>query len=388
MKLPNHYLKPFFLAMAVSPVILVSSCQSDSSSAGSADPATTASLPARPVLRLQAEQPEKTVQLPGELKSYEAVNIYPNTEGFVKEVKVDRGSAVKKGQVLAVLDAPEVNAQLAEAQARLQAANAQVAEAQAAHDSNRDTYERILATSQTAGAVSANELLRHKNQMEAAASKLAAARSNHQAAKAYHQAVAELRNYLTIRAPFDGIITERNVHPGALVGKGGEQGGKPLFRLEDNRTLRLELAVPEAYAGELIQSKELTFRVNAFPGQEFKGQLSRSAGSLQTATRTEMIEMDVDNREGLLKPGMYANVRLQVSRAVPAFYVPGSAVVSSLENTFVIRVQSDTTAKVPVRKGDQVGDKVEVFGNLANGDVILERANEEIKDGERVSLGL
>ncbi len=101
-----------------------------------------------------------------------------------------------------------------------------------------------------------------------------------------------------------------------------------------------------------------------------------------------MIELDVDNKEGLLKPGMYANVRLQVSRAVPAFYVPGSAVVSSQENTFVIKVQSGTTARVPVRKGDMVGDKVEVFGNLANGDVILERANEEIKDGERVSIRL
>jgi membrane fusion protein, multidrug efflux system len=301
---------------------------------------------------------------------------------------VDRGLQVKKGQVLAILDAPEVNAQLAEAQARLQAAASQVAEAEATYESGKDTYDRILATSQTAGAVSANELLRHKNQMEASASKLAASRSNHQAAKAYAQAVAELRNYLTIRAPFDGVITERNVHPGALVDKGGASGGKPMFRLEDNRTLRLELAVPEAYAGELINNKELTFRVNAFPGQEFKGQLSRSAGSLQTTTRTEMIEVDVDNQEGLLKPGMYANVRLQVSRAVPAFYVPGSAVVSSLEKTFVIRVQSDTTAKVPVRKGDMVGDRVEVFGNLANGDVILERANEEIREGERVTTGL
>lgn len=374
------------MTMTVLPVVMLGSCNTNSSPAASAPAGeNTMTLPARQVVRLQAEQPEKTVQLPGELKSYEVVNIYPKIVGFVKEVKVDRGSQVKKGQVLAVLDAPEVNAQLAEAQAKLQAAASQVAEAQANHESSKDTYERILATSKTVGAVSASELLRNRNQMEAGASKLAAAQSNHQAASAYHQAVAELRNYLTIKAPFDGIITERNVHPGALVDKGGEPEGKPLFRLEDNRTLRLELAVPEAYAGEIINNKELIFRVNAFPGQEFKGQLSRSAGSLQTATRTEMIEVDVDNREGLLKPGMYANVRLQMSRAAPAFYVPGSAVVSSLENTFVIRVQSDTAARVPVRKGDLVGDRVEVFGKLAEGDVILERANEEIRNGEKVT---
>lgn len=381
----NSCKKAALVALSGVSIFFMGSCNSQPSPAASAsDRENATALPERPVVRLQAEHVEKAVQLPGELKSFEAVSIYPKTEGFVKEVKVDRGSQVKKRQVLAVLDAPEVNAQLAEAQARLQAAASQVAEVQANYDSDKDTYERIQATAKTAGTVSPSELLRHKNQTEAGASKLAAARSNHQAAKAYQQAVAELRNYLTIRAPFGGVITERNIHPGALVGKGGASEGKPLFRLEDNRTLRLELAVPEAYAGEIINNKKLTFRVNAFPGQEFTGQLSRSAGSLQTATRTEMIELDVDNKQGLLKPGMYANVQLQVSRAVPAFYVPGSAVVSSQENTFVIKVQSDTTARVPVRKGDLVGDKVEVFGDLANGDVILARANEEIKDGERV----
>ncbi|MGA0557262.1 efflux RND transporter periplasmic adaptor subunit [Larkinella sp. VNQ87] len=183
-------------------------------------------------------RPSKQIVLPGELKPWNRVSLYAKVKGFIRDVRVDRGSVVRKGQVLAVLDAPEVLSELSQAQAQLQAQEAAINEQMARFRASRLTYNRLVQTSKVEGAVSLHELDQAQARMQADSATVAVATGNIQASRSNYQTKKELRQYLTIVAPFDGVITERNVSAGALVGA-GDSNAKPLFVLEDSRTLRL-----------------------------------------------------------------------------------------------------------------------------------------------------
>src|SRR5262245_17913284 len=181
------------------------------------------------VVRVVSKAVERQVNLPGEFQPYLAVPIFAKVTGFVKHVNVDRGSAVKHGQLLATLEAPEMLAQLAEAQSKAQAIELQRAEAEAKLASAQSTYERLKAASATPGVVAENDVIVAQKAVEAAQAIAHSYDNSIKAARAQVQAVRDLDQYLQIKAPFDGIITERNVHPGALVGPGS--GSTPLLRL-------------------------------------------------------------------------------------------------------------------------------------------------------------
>src|SRR2546427_6245911 len=198
------------------------------------------------VVRVTAKSVERQVKLPGEFRPYLAVSLYAKVAGFVRRVDVDRGSTVRHGQLLATLEAPEMQAQIVEAESKAQAIELQRTEAVAKLAGAQSTYDRLKAASATPGVVAENDVIVAQKTVEAAQALARSYDDSIKAAKAQAQAVRDLGQYLQIKAPFDGIIIERNVHPGALVGPGS---GAPLFRLHQLSRLRLVVAVPGALTG-------------------------------------------------------------------------------------------------------------------------------------------
>ncbi|QRR02101.1 efflux RND transporter permease subunit [Dyadobacter sandarakinus] len=332
---------------------------------------------------VQSLQPAKEVALPGELKPWNKVFIYPKVKGFVKHLHVDRGSMVRKGQVLAMLEAPEVMSELSQAKAQLIAAQAALQQTTTRYKVSTSTYNRMVRTNHTEGAVSLNELDVSRAKAQADSSAMAVAQGNVEAAKSFMETKSELARYLTVTAPFDGIITERNISPGALVGP-GESGAKPLFILEDNTKLRLTLAIPENLSGTVPAKGMINFTVSASPEKIYKAVFARSSRTLSEENRSMMTEFDVDNRSHELKAGMYAQVRLNTERSSKTLFVPTTAVVSSSEQVFVIRDKNKKAEWVTVKTGNVVDTLVEVFGNLHEGDAIVKKASEEVRNGQNL----
>jgi RND family efflux transporter MFP subunit len=324
---------------------------------------------------------DKTVTIPGDLGAFMAVNLHSRVSGFVESMTVDRGSWVKKGQVLGTLSAPELRAQRAEANAKLQAVRAQQAESQAKMIAAQSSFERLKAASATPGVVAGNDLEIAERGLEAARAQVEAVKSGVAAAESALKAVSELESYLRIVAPFDGVISERNVHPGSLVGP----AGGAMLRLEQVSRLRLTVPVPEAYVGAIARGASVKFAVSAFPGQTFDGVVARPSHSLDVKTRSMLVELDVANEKLALSPGMFAEVRWPVSRANASLFVPASAVVRTSERQFVIRVRDGAAEWVDVRRGEASGALLEVFGDLRAGDVVVRRGNDEIRPGTRIA---
>ena len=317
-----------------------------------------------PVFILKADTVKKTVELPAELIPYESADLFAKVQGFVHAMKVDMGDHVKKGQTLAVIEAPEVNSRFAESEAALQAAKAKWA-------SSRDNYERLYRASQakTPGIVAPVDLERSRNLMLADSATYVAAGRQSQSYKA-------VSGYLYITAPFDGVITARKADPGALVGTNAM-----LLTIQNNRTLRLRTAVPEIYTAAGSHSKNIDFRVDAYPTQRFKATLSRKSATIDPATRTELWEFQVDNSDQLLKAGAFAYVKIPLERGNSSFIVPFTAVVTTQEKKFVIRVSQGKAEWVDVRQGMTVDAGIEIFGNIAVGDTLLKKGTDERKPG-------
>lgn len=322
-----------------------------------------ASAPSKPVnaseletVQVEAQVIHAKTLLQGELLPFEAVALYARTQGFVESIAVDRGSPVKAGQVLARISAPELQAQRTEAESKAHAEEV--------------TQKRLRAASATLGAVSKQEIDQADATWRASTSRVAALRA--------------MEQYLVIKAPFDGVVTERGVHPGALVGPPASASTPPLLRVEQVARLRLTVAVPESYASAVKQGAVADFAVRSWPREKFHAQVQRIAHSLDAKTRTMAVELDVDNKDGRLAPGMFAQVEWSLARTVPSLLVPPPSIVRTTERTFVDRVRNGVVEQVPVQLGVTAGERVEVFGALNAGDVILKRGREELATGSRV----
>ena len=334
------------------------------------------------------EQPlDVTLSLPGELTPFQTVALYSRVTGFVKTIAVDRGSRVRAGQQLATLEAPELVAQKSEAQSKVQSAEAQLAAVRSKAEATASTYERLKAASATPGVVAGNDVVLAQKAVEADQSQIAAAVQNVEAARQALKSVSDMEGYLRISAPFSGVVTERNVHPGALVGPTGGPGtATPIVRIVESNRLRLVIPVPEAYTAGVTNGTSLTFTVAAYPGQTFTGTVSRISQSVDVATRTMAVELDVNNADGRLAPGTFCQVKWPVRRTAPSLLVPSGSVASTTGRTFVIRVRAGRTEWVDVKTGLTSGPLVEVFGDLQPGDEIAARGTDELKAGASVHV--
>ena len=343
----------------------------------------TAQTPPVDLVRVVSKAVERQVKLPGEFQPYLAVPIYARVTGFVQQVHVDRGSAVKRGQLLATLEAPEMLSHIAEAQSQAQALDLQRAEAAAKLAGAQSTYDRLKAASATPGVVAENDVIVAEKTVEAAQALVRSYEDSIKAAQSQVQAVKDLEQYLRINAPFDGIITERNVHPGALVGPGS--GATPLLRLHQVSRLRLVVAVPEALVGAMVKGARVAFTVPAYPGDTFYGVLNLMAHDLDEKTRSMAVELDVKNPDLRLGAGMYPEVHWPIKRPQPSLLVPPTSIVTTTERTFVIRLKDGAAQWVNVSRGARVGDLIEVFGALKEGDTIARRGTDEIREGTKVT---
>lgn len=314
------------------------------------------------VFVLQSSALDKTVSLPGELLPNEKVQVFGKVNGYVKKILVDIGTAVKKGQVIAILDAPEMQSKIAESKQRL-------ASVKAKWISSNDVFKRLIEASKSDGVIAPMDLEKAKNQVASDNALLQAGQSD-------LNAIQQTAGYLILKAPFSGTVTKRNVDAGAYVGKAGEM---PLFEIEDNSSLRLRISIPEAMTGTKVKDNKVQFSIKAIPGKKYEGKLSRKSGSLDVNTRSEVWEFMITNSDHSLKSGMFADCRINIQREGKSFFVPFSAVVTTLEKKFVIKVQGNITSWVDVGQGINTTDKAEIFGKLNDGDTLVVKGNEELK---------
>lgn len=313
---------------------------------------------------IQIAQPEYELSVPAELRPYEQVAVHAKVAGFVKQLYVDRGDRVRKGQLLAVLEAPEMDQRYLSEKSTEQKAYSDYRYAQQA-------YERLADASRTTGAVAAIELDRAQSAMESA-------RSAYQSSRAGATGAAQLQQYLRITAPFDGIVTERNVSVGALVGTGA---GMPLFMMAQGSKLRLTLSLPEKHAASVREGMPATFTVSSRPGKTFDATLSRTSGLLDRQDRSLVLEFDLANPAGELQGGDYAQVKLRLQRKAATHWVPRKSVLVTQSGTYVMTFNDNEIRRVPVKEGIRLDTLTEVFGDLSLRDPIILKPSEEMKEG-------
>ena len=343
--------------------ILIAGCSQGNTKKGAGE----SNIDSVAVFSLKKGQVNKEVIFPAELTPMDRAEIFAKVSGYINEFKVDIGDHVNKGEVLALLDAPEVISTYAQVYSDEQTAISK-------YQTSLDTYKRLLKASKISGTIAAEEMEKSKNLMLSDSSAL-------EAAKSKLNANAQLKDYLTIRSPFNGIITQRNFDRGTLV---GVTNSKPLLIVENIAELRLRIPVPEAYTMAIPDTSVIHFTVDAQPGKIYTAILSRKSGSVNLGNRTETWEYIYQNQDNQLKSGMFATASIRFTRKDLSFLVPESAVVTNLEKRFVIRLKDNKAELVDVKNGISQNDKVEIFGMLSEGDILLVRATDEIKSGTKL----
>ncbi|MDE1192495.1 MAG: efflux RND transporter periplasmic adaptor subunit [Arachidicoccus sp.] len=359
----------FPVVIAIVSGMVLQSCgnsKSEEKEAGSSDSSSSAPVSVNAFL-LNEGNLSTTLTIPGELIAFQNVDLYAKVSSFIKKLYVDVGSQVSRGQLLAVMEAPEINAQE-------DAANSQVQSLKALYLSDKATYDRLFETSKTPGTVSPNEL-------EIADAKQKSDYAQYQAAISNVHQIQANRNYLEIRAPFDGIITARNVSSGAYVGP----ATTAIFNLQEQRKLRLVIDVPSTNSGNLTMNSTVNFTVKSLPGQTFKAKVSRLAGALDNKLRSQHIEADVENDSKILLPGMVTEVSMPLNNTRKSFVIPSSALLNSTLGVYVIKASNNKSLWSPVSTGARNADSVEVYGDLKKGDTIITSVTEEIRDSAAIN---
>src|SRR5579871_2875994 len=303
----------------ISAIILFYSCSDNKASENK--PASENASPHYVLAKVEKAKVSEQLKLPGQLAAFQEVSIFPKVNGYVKTVSVDIGSHVTKNQLLMTLEAPELEQAVAQARERY-------ARAKSDYAIDKENYGRLKEASETPGAISPLDLATAKSKAEADSSL-----SN--AEKANWQMQQTMMGYLIVTAPFNGVITQRNVHPGALVSAEAKDV-KPMLELKQVDHLRLQVDIPESATADLKTNDSVSFSLTAFPGVERRGRISRISMNINMQFRSERVELDVYNADGKLAPGMYADILFN-SKGIPnSLIVPKSSVVTSTERKYVL----------------------------------------------------
>jgi len=338
-------------------------------------------LPHMEVMKVGRSSIQSELKLPGTLQAVTEAPILARADGYLKNRYVDLGDKVRAGQPLAEIDAPELDQQILQAEAAIAQAQASLEQAQASLEqgkSNRD-LARVTAerwkTLAAQGVVSQQENDQNQAQLtsqnanvQALEKAIAAQRSNVAAAQANLARLQDVQGYRIVKAPFDGVITVRNVDIGALV----TTGSTLLYRVAQTGTLRTYVNVPQANASSIHAGQAAQLTLSNFPGRRFLGTVARTANALDPSSRTMLVEVAVPNSDGALFPGMYAEVDLNTARANPPLLLPAQALVVRSDGAQVAVVQPDGTVHLQkVAIGRDYGDRVEIAQGIAEGTTIL-----------------
>jgi RND family efflux transporter MFP subunit len=313
----------------------------------------------------------QTLTLPGTIQAFRKAAIYARVSGYLKSWQTDIGAHVQPGQVLAVIDTPDLDQQLAQAKATLASAqaNAQVAALNAQRTG-------ILAQKQIASQQSAD------NATSDAAAKKAVA----DAAQANLRQLEAMESFKTVVAPFDGVVTARNTDIGALINAGAGTG-QELFEVSDMDTVRIYVQVPQAFTAQLRPRMNATFELPQYPGQHFDAKLVTTSNALDAASRSMLVELQADNSKGMFSPGNYSQIQFQITADANVLDIPATALISGDQGMQVATLGQDNKVVLkPVQIGRDFGNSVEVVAGLSPSDRVIDSPPETLQSGDLVRL--
>lgn len=365
-----------------------------------------------PVAQVRSNVLFREDQVPGEIHAYQDVLIYPKVPGFIEWIGVDRGSIVKKGQLMVKMYAPEylsrqdeatakvaaAKAQLAAGESKLESARASLQEEEAKLVADKSSYERLKAASLVPGVVATNDVIvlaqtvesdqqsinSWRSNVKAAAHEVTALKDSLKAANKSLSDYSDFASYLEIRAPFNGYITDRDMHVGSFVGPLGNGAYPAICRIQQLDLLRIVAPIPERDTAGVLPGAKVDFSVSTFPAQRFSGTVARLGNYLQQATRTMPVELNYNNPDNRIRPGMFCKVYWPTRRPEPTLFVPITAVVATALDTFVCKVKDNAIEWAKVTKGQIMGNMVEVFGDVHEGDLVAKIGSEELQVGTAV----
>jgi RND family efflux transporter MFP subunit len=362
--------------------------------------ASTVLLPEVIVVHPGLAAAQTEVSLPGNLQPLYSASVFARTNGYVESRSVDIGSHVTAGQVLAVIAAPEVDQQLNQARAdALQAAaaveqsKAALEQAQANLGIARITQKRYASLIDK-HAVTQQSLDEADEAFRARAADVSAAGANINAADATLKSrranvdrLVQMQGFERVVAPFDGVITARSIELGDLVNDGSGNGSTSLFSVAQSNVLRVQVEVPQSAALAIKVGQQATLTVQERPGRRYVATVTRSAQSIDVAARTMLTEVEVDNRDGSLVPGMYGEVNFDITASRPSMIIPSTALVIDKNGMHVVSVSADSRVHyVAVDIGEDQGSQVEISRGLRGGETLVSNPSDLLSDGEKVSI--
>jgi RND family efflux transporter MFP subunit len=330
-----------------------------------------AAIPTVAVVLPQEGAPTQEIVLPGNTQAFSDAPIYARTSGYLKRWYFDIGAHLQKGQLLAEIETPEVDRQLEQARADLETAQANL------------NIARITATRWqdlvSDGSVSQQET-------DQAVSNLSAVKSAAESSAANVRRLEQLQSFEKIYAPFDGVVTARNTDIGALIDAGASTQPRELFHMAAIRELRLYVSVPEVYSRAARSGAPATLTLDEFPGQTFHGTLVRNANSIDIASRTLLVEVDVDNPTGQLLPGAYVFVHLKLPQETRSVTIPSNTLIFRKEGLQVGLVRNGKAELVPVKISRDYGNRVEIVSGLQPTDAVIVDPSDSLVAGMSVRL--
>jgi multidrug efflux system membrane fusion protein len=330
------------------------------------------SVPTVAVVQPQAEPGNDELVLPGNLQAFEESPIFARTNGYLLRWYKDMGSKIQKGELLAAIDTPEVDQELSQAKASREQINAALSLAKISADR--------WANLRKSDSVSQQEADQQASGYQQAQANLAAADAN-------VRRLEQLESFKNVYAPFSGVLTRRNVDPGALINSGAGAAGKELFDIARVDPLRVYVSVPQAYAPNIKVGMKAGVTLQEFPGQKFLGTVARTADAIDPATRTLNTEVDVPNKDSKLLPGSFGQVHFATGTSVPRITIPVNAMLFRAEGPRVAVVDKDSKVRLrPISIGRDFGATLEILGGLEVSDQIIINPADSLEEGQPVHV--
>lgn len=340
--------------------------------------------PAVDVMQVHRASPQQILSLPGNARAFYETTIYARTSGYLKEWKHDIGDHVKAGELLATIETPELDDQLAAAQAKVTEQKSEVDLAQSAVNFARLSYDR-WQSAVPEGVVSTQDRDQKQAELNTSNAKLEAARAQLKLADTDVQRLQTLIGFKQVTAPFDGVITRRAVDIGDLVTAGSTTSTTPLFSIASFDQVRVFVDVPQAAVSQIKVGMDVSVAVADLAGKEFKGKISRTAEAIDLSSRTLRTEVLVPNPDLTLKPGMYVEATFMTTRAQPPLEIPASALILKPAGPQTAVVGTDGAVHFkPIQIQRDLGDHIEVASGLDDGETVALNISSDITEGQKI----
>lgn len=339
------------------------------------------SVPQVRVAAVRASDSKITVTLPATTTAFEAANIYARTSGYIEKRYVDIGDRVKAGALLADITAPELDHQITQAEATLAQNKATLQQTQASHELAQVTNARDSKLVKQ-GWLTLQQGDNDRLTLQAQQAAVGVAQSNIEAQQAQIRILGQEKAYQRVVAPFDGVITQRNIDNGSLV----TSGSTFMFTLMHADVIRTQVFVPQDEAFGVSPGVDAVVRVPEIPDRTFPGKVTRIASALQPGSRTLLTEIDVPNPDGALSPGIYCTVELYIPRKTPSMIIPADAVVFDQTGLHVAVVQNGTVHFQKIAIARDFGTEVEVHDGVKPGDQVILNPMVNLAEGSKVAV--